>query len=486
MRRMLLTLLLCMSRVTALQAQNDFVYTNNERIPINTVSAFRVDSHGVLTQLPESPYITGGMGASGGTFASKHLLAIPQGFLFVANGGSQTISAFSVDPSTGALATVPGSPFPTGEPVVAFEPDISLAATPDGKYLLSGHGSSGHLDVYSVSSNGSLTRTAGSPFNVGISLAGMSVTPNGHFLAIAKGASGVAMFAIAADGSLTPIAGTPIQVVPPGFPNAIIFSSGVDCNCSSTRLYEAKFNSVQRTIVGFFDISPHGAITPLSGSPFVFPGGANSSVIALRPNDHFAFVSNQDSASVTALEIGEAGLLTPVPGTPVAIPGPGPAFPAGMAINESGTFLFTANGATTVGVFRIGRHGDLTPAAGSPFSTGYTGFGLLSVAAFPPKSCCAAPVIDGVSASPHMLGPDHELLEVSLDYNIVAECAVSTHVTVHGVPTEDVEILDDHHVILHADKKDPTYSITVTATNTLNGRSTSAITTVTVPHGERQ
>ena len=44
----------------------------------------------------------------------ERTLGLSTAFLFVANSGSNNISGFSVDPVTGQLATVPGSPFPTG------------------------------------------------------------------------------------------------------------------------------------------------------------------------------------------------------------------------------------------------------------------------------------------------------------------------------------------------------------------------------------
>jgi hypothetical protein len=136
---------------------------------VNTISAFSVASNGSLTEIPGSPFPTGGVGATGRAFGSNHILVTTQGFLVAANGGSQTLSVFSVNPVSGRPVPVAGSPFSTGEPIVPFEPDISLSVTPDGKHLITGHRSlltdqRGHLNVFAIGTNGALSRTANSPF----------------------------------------------------------------------------------------------------------------------------------------------------------------------------------------------------------------------------------------------------------------------------------------------------------------------------------
>src|SRR5215468_3297313 len=112
MRPIRLFLLMVTCAIGAM-AQGTFVYTNNELFT-NSVSAFSVAANGALTPVPGSPFLTGGIGF-GGLFASNGITtAIVKNFLYAANGGSDNVSAFSVDPATGVLTAVPGSPFPTG------------------------------------------------------------------------------------------------------------------------------------------------------------------------------------------------------------------------------------------------------------------------------------------------------------------------------------------------------------------------------------
>lgn len=50
-------------------------------------------------------------------------------YLYVTNGTSNNVSAFTIDPSTGALGPVPGSPFPPG-PFLGRLPSIHQASSP--------------------------------------------------------------------------------------------------------------------------------------------------------------------------------------------------------------------------------------------------------------------------------------------------------------------------------------------------------------------
>src|SRR5947199_1865950 len=119
--------------ITAL-VQNNFVYTNDNFSP-NTVSVFKVSpSNGALTLIPGSPFLTGGDGGAHDV-GPETITTATQGtksFLYAANAGSGTISAFAIDPRTGILTAVPGSPFT----VAAANPGntLSLRANPDDHF----------------------------------------------------------------------------------------------------------------------------------------------------------------------------------------------------------------------------------------------------------------------------------------------------------------------------------------------------------------
>ena len=484
--RLFLVGVLC---AACLLGQGTFVYSNNDPSGApNSVSAFSVGANGALSPVAGSPFATGGTGVGGGLFASNRITtAIVKDFLYVANAGSNNVSAFSVNPATGVLTMVVGSPFATGG--IADGAGMALATTPDDNFLIAANGVSLNITVYSIAANGTLSPVAGSPFSAGSggTLDGIKVTPDGKFLAVARPVvNSVSMFSISALGGLTPVPGSPFLAGGTGS------ATGIDCNCSSNHLFigEANFGS---TIVSVQNIALSGALSPVSGSPFIGPG-SNSNVVVLNPDDSKLFVSNQVTNTVTAFSVAAAGALTLVPGSP--FPAPGSLAPSGMATNRAGTFLYTADVNNEINGFSIASNGALTSVPGSPFSNGFPGgFGLLSLAVFPPKSCCLAPVITGASAAPNVLWPpDHKFVDVTIDYTVTDPCPNTCVLTVasNEPPVDDKQpewiVVDAHHLQLRAERLGSgigrTYTITITCTNDTNKKSSTQTVTVLVPHDQ--
>lgn len=355
---------------------SDFVYINNNRLGGNTVSAFSVDANGLLTPIAGSPFATGGSGGGSGFFAANRLTTCIVGnLLFVANEQSNNISVFSINPVTGALTLVPGSPFATGGNAGS---GISLGVTPDNRFLFSSNSGSRNITVFSIAANGTLASISGSPFSVGPDPDGIKVSPDGKFLSVAfVNVDTVGMFSIAPTGALTPVPGSPF----PAAGNGGV--AGIDINCASNLLFggEANFGG---TNVDVFNIGSNGALTPVPGSPFNNIGiGSNSNVVVLSPSDQHLFVSNQASNTITVFNVAANGSLSLVPGSPFANPGGGE--PQMMATNRAGTLLYVNNDNGTVSVFRIGVDGTLTRVPGSPFVSGSSV--TSGIVGFPAKRC---------------------------------------------------------------------------------------------------
>jgi 6-phosphogluconolactonase len=474
-----------------LPAQGTFVFTNNDRIP-NSISAFSAAANGALSPVPGSPFLTGGNGAGGGFFASNRITtAVVKAFLYAANSGSNTVSAFSINPATGVLTAVLGSPFATGG--VADGVGISLTATPDDKFLIAANGLSRTITVYSIAANGTLSQIAGSPFPSGAfgSLASAKVTSDGKFLAVSWVPGNISTFSISATGGLT---------LTPGSPFADPGAAGIDCNCASTQLYVA-VNGTASAKVDVFNISPtalSGVLSRIPGSPFTGPG-ANSNVAVLSPDDSKLFVSDQGSSRVTVFSVAANSSLTVVPGSP--FPAPGALFPSGMATNQAGTLLYAADLNNLISGFGVAANGALTPVPGSPFSNGFPGFGLLSLTVFPAKNCCPAPVISGASATPDILWPtNHKFVDVTIYYSVTERCphscvlTVASNEPVNGTgdanTSPDWHVIDAHHVVLRAERAgnaaDRIYTITITCTNDTNKLSSTKAITVVAPHDQRE
>src|ERR1043165_2631593 len=353
---------------------NGYVYTNNNNPGTNTISAFSVDANGSLTPIAGSPFVTGGLGVGGGFIAAKLIAsAAVRKFLFAANDQTDNISVFSIDPATGALTLVPGSPFPTGG---ASGSGISLAVTPDNQFLFASSSGSNNITVFSVAPNGTLTSISGSPFAVGGVPDGIKVSPDGRFLAVALFLpDAVAVFTIASNGALAAVPGSPFPAAASG---AV---AGVDINCASSLVFGGEANLVG-THIDVFSIGSNGALTPIPGSPFNNQGtGNNSNVVVLSPSDGHLFVSNQVSKTITVFSVASDGTLSLVPGSPFADPDGTPTM---MATNETGTLLYVDKFNGGVSVFRIAADGQLAPVPGSPFPTG---FGAEGIAAFPSRDC---------------------------------------------------------------------------------------------------
>jgi len=400
-----LGLLLVFFFTTNLYAQNNFVYTNDDVAGPNTVSGFAVASDGTLSLVLGSPFPTGGTGVGGGLLAVNRAAVCPATTLiYVSNAGSDDVSGFSVNPSSGSLTLVPGSPFPTGGVGGA---GIALACTPDGRFLAAANSGSSDITMFRIGSDGALTPVAGSPFAMDAVAHGIKISPDGKFLAAAlQSINAVAMFRIATDGTLAPVAGSP-------FAGALVGAlTSADINCSGRQLFAG--TSGAATTVDVFDIATSGSLTPLPDSPFTPGFGDSSNVVLLNPNERLLFASNPLSKSVTVFTVASNGSLSPVAGSPFAAPGS--FLPSGMAMDQAGKFLYVADGSVIYG-YAVADGGALTSLPGSPFRTNPTNQSgrLLSLTAFPGKSCNQPPVCSAALATPSTAWPpNQQMVSISI------------------------------------------------------------------------
>jgi 6-phosphogluconolactonase (cycloisomerase 2 family) len=137
-----------------------FLYVQGE----SGVYAFNIQSGGVLTPVSGSPFSVAGSPSSAGFPQPAHLMAVDQmnRYLYVSTSGG--ISAYTIDPSTGQLAAISGSPF--GGDVSS---PWTIAITPNNLFFYELQSTNtGVMYGYSIdSSTGALTALSGSPFNVG-------------------------------------------------------------------------------------------------------------------------------------------------------------------------------------------------------------------------------------------------------------------------------------------------------------------------------
>ena len=361
---------------TAINAQN-FVYTNNDLAGANFVSAFSVDTNGALSPIAGSPFPTSGTGSGTGLYSPNRIIVV-NNFLFASNSGNNTVSAFSIDPGTGYLTLVSGAPFSTGGLNDSIISGISLAATPDGKYLYAGSTGFdgqffGSITIFSINaSTGALAMVGAAPVSSGGPVYTMKVTPDGKFLVVALlQSSQIAVFAIQSAGTLQAVANSPTTLTSGS-------ATGVDINCAGNLLYAGGPTGN----IYAFNVASNGQLTPVTGSPF--PTGLSSNqVVVLSTDDKTLFSSNQGDNTVTAFAVGSSGGLT-VPGTSVDAAGAAgtDTLPGGLSVSKDGAFLFAADTYSAVSTFVLGQSSPLI--LGSLTSTVSP---LHSLAAFPAKAC---------------------------------------------------------------------------------------------------
>lgn len=247
-----------------------------------------------------------------------------------------------------------------------------------------------------------------------------SQTANAGLVFITNSGSGtVSVFAMAMNGMLTPVAGSP-------------FAAGAGAEFQafdSVHKFLFVSNQSANTISVFSVNTMTGMLTSVAGSPFAT--GARPTGIAVDAMGKFVFVANQAASSISVFAIGVNGALSPVAGSPFASTSP-----FGLAINPAGSILFATNfpdsmtsDLNTVSSFQIGTNGALTAVAGSPFSTASSaGFASsLGLATDPAGKFLFVGNHMAQSIVPFSIGAGGALTPASAPPAPAAGCTVSCH-----------------------------------------------------------
>jgi 6-phosphogluconolactonase len=229
------------------------------------------------------------------------------------------------------------------------------------------------VSVFSIdSANGSLTPIAGSPFPaVGAQqLFAVAMSPTGKFLAVADGlASTVLIFSIDQNtGALTQVAGSPFAT------ETDAGTSGVTFDKTGSYLYAANYTTSN---ISAFSVNPDtGALAAIAGSPFAAPDGAET--VAIDPSGKFALVAGFNAKAVAVYSVDpDSGALTQVAGSPFSTGAED--FPTDIAFGSNGNFVYTPNIFITpdgsLSAFILDPlSGKLEALAGSPFAIPENGF----------------------------------------------------------------------------------------------------------------
>lgn len=182
-----------------------------------TLGAVSIDPvSGGLTLVPGSPFPVIGFGSltvdAAGRFAYLNYgTIIHQGI----------IQVFSINQDVGALTEIAGSPFPTG----AYP--LKVVLDPSGRFAYVPNRFSNNVSAYTVdATTGALTPVTGSPFPAGVEPVSLTIDPTGQFMYVANSASNnVSAYIIDPDtGALGEVVGSPF---PAGIqPQSVTITAG--------------------------------------------------------------------------------------------------------------------------------------------------------------------------------------------------------------------------------------------------------------------
>ena len=271
-----------------------FVYVANSGS--HNISAYSIDSAtgGLTTLMPTVKGRNGNiaMAMSKGTTAVTYT---PK-FAYVANRGSNNISAYSIDAVTGALTSVG-----TTSAVAGRTYPTSVSVDPFGRFAYVVNGASDNISAYSINAaTGALTHVSTSA--TGSFPETIAIDPSGRFAYVTNGsANNVLAYAInSVTGALTSI-GTVTADNDPRF--GPVDPSGKFAYVANQSYSKVSAYSISATT---------GALTEVAGSPF--DAGTYIRFVSVDPSGRFAYVLNPslvEDISAYTIDAG-TGALTPI------------------------------------------------------------------------------------------------------------------------------------------------------------------------------
>ncbi len=277
-------------------------------------------------------------------------------FLYASIPGANEIVAFREDPNSGALIQLVGSPITAGQAVQ------SLSLHPSNKFLYavnSGATPTGTISLFTISSGGALTEVT-PRVSAGTAPDLLTMDPSGTYLYVANsGSFDISVFSIdSTKGTLSPVQQT-------GGTTAGIGLSALNMQLSSSgnSLFVTGQIGTQGSIEEFPVVK--GVLgTPVPGSPFLTGNGPYG--LAIDPSGTHLYTANYNDDSISEFSIGSSGALSLI-----ATTGQTNQSPVSLFIDKSGKYLYVANqGSGNLSAFSIGSDGGLTLLANSPFATG--------------------------------------------------------------------------------------------------------------------
>jgi len=333
------------------------VYVNDNTAGVNTIGAFDRHADGTLTPEAGSPFAAGGAGTGSGLASQGALQLSADGrFLIAADAGSNQVSVLRIRPD-GSLKLVSHGVVASGGVL-----PVSVAVSGDLVYVAnSGNGGSNYTG-FRLRPNGRLDPIAGSTFALPDGSQPGDVLFNGTGTKLAGtevGTSLIDSFTVGSDGRLTAAPRSPFKAQGLG-----PFGSEFRPAGPGQLFVSNAHNGTGLGTVSAFTDSADGTLSPVAGSPFPDQQTAPCWV-EITHDGRFLFTVNTGSGTISRYQIATDGTLTLLGSTPVGMTGGVGAVDA--RLSPDGSFLYVDESRIgAVGAFTVSG-GNLAELAASPF-----------------------------------------------------------------------------------------------------------------------
>lgn len=217
--------------------------------------------------------------------------------------------------------------------------------------------------------DGSLTPIPGSPFSAGGAGSGAGLPSQG---AIQLSTDGQYLLAVDAKSNQISVLRLGFNGVPQlvGSPVSSGGTEPLSIAVSGNLVYVANAGASAPNVTGFL-LAPNGILFPLPGSTVSLPAGSGPDDVLFDPTGRKLVVDLDNTSSIASFHVGRDGLLVAAPGSPIAGQGLGPFGAEFRPTNPSQLFVSNAHnvgaGTGTVSAFLVAGSGQLAPIGASPF-----------------------------------------------------------------------------------------------------------------------
>lgn len=275
--------------------------------------------------------------------------------IYIPNSGNSSVVARAVSRSDANLSNI-------GVSAVGTTPKM-VKTHPTQRFIYVANQGSDNISAFAVDDNGGLTPLAGSPFAAPLGVTSIAIDPSGRFLYAAGDVNEIRTYNIGASGGLS----NPVSNVLASLPTTVapVFTR----NAAGLFLNVAGATGGVASVETFTVNENTGALTANSVSTVV--GGTSVDGLSLHPTGAVLVASVEDgaasSSSLLPFTVDADGSLTQVNANQTAL-----GFDCGnTAISVAGIVYVGSDNTNSVSAFSMhGGTGALTALAGSPFAIG--------------------------------------------------------------------------------------------------------------------